>query len=256
MQVNQLAWRLGVPFIDAGGHADGKLVRLTTIAPRRDQACFECSWDDGDYAEMEQRLPCLGLSRASAPPSHSPACLGSLCASVQVLFATSLLTDPAQSSLPARQLVLDATSRRLYDSHLPQRDSCRFDHQLWRIEPLSKLPTQLTLREALRLRSPGRTCAVALRVEPGLFARTLACKCGRRRDVLLLSGRGSRSAMRCPRCGRRMHALNVGTTSRLHADELSHTELSLPMSRLGFRPGDIFGVGSRGAETHYQLPLE
>src|SRR5271167_220280 len=52
--VNEIAWRLGVPWIDAGVLESGKLARVNAYFPGADDApCLECSWDAHDYAALD-----------------------------------------------------------------------------------------------------------------------------------------------------------------------------------------------------------
>src|SRR5213594_4159488 len=46
--VNQAAWRLGVPWIDAGVDGGDRLVRIQTFVPASDAACLECAWEQAD----------------------------------------------------------------------------------------------------------------------------------------------------------------------------------------------------------------
>ncbi len=48
MAINQAAWRLGVPWANAGIDASG-LVRVQAFLPGADQACLECAWGAADY---------------------------------------------------------------------------------------------------------------------------------------------------------------------------------------------------------------
>jgi hypothetical protein len=257
MEVNELAWRLGAALIDAGVHADGHLARVSVVVPGPAGPCLECAWDDGDYAALEQRLPC-DVTSGQAPATHAPACLGSLAASLQVLQCALLLEGRTNPMVAGRQLVLDAASGRLFNTKLDRNDKCRFDHQVWRVHPLAKSPAEVTLGQALRLGGGGRSQdgARMLAMEPGSFIRTLACGCGHRRRALLLSRRAESRAQRCAQCGQRMFPTNIDAVSRLRSDELRSGELGLPLSRMGFRPGDTFGVSAGGEETHYQFTLD
>jgi molybdopterin/thiamine biosynthesis adenylyltransferase len=44
--VNTLAWRLGVPWVDAGVHADGRLARVNVHRPGPEAPCYLCAWDE------------------------------------------------------------------------------------------------------------------------------------------------------------------------------------------------------------------
>ena len=59
--VNEAAWRLAVPMIDAGVEPGGLLVRIEVFVPATGNSpCLECGWDDQDYALLEQTFTQLG----------------------------------------------------------------------------------------------------------------------------------------------------------------------------------------------------
>ena len=61
------AWRVGSPFVDAAvGGGPSLLARTSVVLPEADAACFECSFDDSDYAALDQTLPCAGTASATA----------------------------------------------------------------------------------------------------------------------------------------------------------------------------------------------
>ena len=256
MAVNEIAWRLGVPWLDAGVQADGLLARLNVYVPGPDQPCLECAWDDRSYAEVEQRIPCQA-GAGEAPPTNAPACLGSLAASLQALTAGHFLAGRQDRIAAGRQLVMDAGARRCFDVALRRNPACRFDHATWQITPLRSPCSELTLADACRLGNRGRRVdpQAALAVEPMTFVRTLACVCGGRREVLRLSGRLTARDSACPQCGQPMQPLGFGTFSRLAVQDFIAAELRLPLARLGFRPGDVFSVMHGDQVFHGQLPL-
>jgi molybdopterin/thiamine biosynthesis adenylyltransferase len=53
LQINQAAWRVGSPWIDAAVNAPNLLVRVSVYVPGTDAPCIECGWDDDDYEQLE-----------------------------------------------------------------------------------------------------------------------------------------------------------------------------------------------------------
>jgi hypothetical protein len=256
MAINEIAWRLNIPWVDAGVHGDGLLARVSVFVPAADQPCLECAWGDLEYAALDQHHPCAAPN-TQAPPSNAPACLGSLAASLQVIICSLLLGGGRAKPMAGRQLVLDPVGRHLYDTALRRNPNCRFDHKTWRVQYLRRSPEQLTLGEALKLCNGAHAAprAATLRLEPSWFVRRLACPCGAQRDVLKVYSRISGKALACPRCGREMQPTNIGATSSLSAADLSARELKLSLSRLGFRGGDIIGISHGHEEAHYELAM-
>ena len=71
--LNLVAWRLHVPWIDAGVHGPDLLVRVNVHRPGPDQPCLECAWDARDYEIAQQDYPCratchLPSARRTRPP--------------------------------------------------------------------------------------------------------------------------------------------------------------------------------------------
>ncbi len=62
---NQLAWRLGVPWIDSGVAGDDLLARVNVYLPGAHAGCLECAWNEGDYEVLEQTYPCQDDGKAS-----------------------------------------------------------------------------------------------------------------------------------------------------------------------------------------------
>lgn len=53
------AWRVGSPFVDAAvGGGPSLLVRTNAFLPEPEAACFECAFEDRDYASLEQVFAC------------------------------------------------------------------------------------------------------------------------------------------------------------------------------------------------------
>jgi sulfur carrier protein ThiS adenylyltransferase len=53
------AWRVGSAFVDAAvGGGPSLLARTSVYLPEAGAACFECAFDEADYAALEQTEPC------------------------------------------------------------------------------------------------------------------------------------------------------------------------------------------------------
>lgn len=228
--VNELAWRLGMPWIDAGVRAEGLLVRVSVYRPGPDSPCLECAWSENDYAALEQVYPCEA-EPAQPQATEAPSALGALAAALQALECRRLLAGDC--TMAGREVILAAASHQHYVTTLRRNASCRFPHEVWPA-PERIHSVRLTLGEALRLG--------ALSVPGKRFARTLVCRhCGRRRSTLRLLGDGRLRTTRC-RCGGRMTAAGFDLVERLEG-ELPERLLRQSLAGLGFRRGEIFRAG-------------
>jgi molybdopterin/thiamine biosynthesis adenylyltransferase len=251
-QLNQFAWRLGIPLIDAGVEAGGLLARVNVYVPGPDTPCLECAWDDRDYDALEQTYPCLGYVDVAA--TNAPSSLGSLAASLQALECLKLLDGRVDQAALSRQVLLDATHHNQYVTAFRRNSNCRFSgHEVWRIRTLDQSARDLTLSEALGLvRSEDGRSAV-LRVEGKPFATRLSCTgCGATRSLVSLECSLRKNQTTCT-CGGRMIATGFDILEELSANVVPQRVLRRSLRSLGLRPGEMFTVSADGKESHYEL---
>ena len=239
--VNQLAWRLGLPLIDAGVQADGLLARINLYVPSPDAACLECAWDNGDYALLEQAYPCQAQKIA---PTNAPSSLGAMAASLQAIECRKILAGDV--SFSNHQALIDAAHHNHYVTRFGRNPRCRFDHRMWRIEELSLRLERSTTDDLLGLAANSDSAYARLENKP--FVKRLTCGCGRAKKMLHLYCSLSAAARRCG-CGRTMMAAGFDLAEKLEARALRPINLR----RLGLRIGDVVSVGSDGRENHYEI---
>jgi adenylyltransferase/sulfurtransferase len=252
--VNQAAWRLGVPWVDAGVEGAGLLARVNVYTPGADSPCLECAWDERDYNALEQTYPCSG-SVLESFKTDAPSSLGALAASLQAIECRKLLRGEETAAI-GKQVLIDAAHHRHYVTSFKRNAACRLsDHAGWAIERLSLGPEALTVAEALELRAATSSQARAsLRVEGSTFVRRLTCaRCGHTKRLLRLRSSLRASEARCVRCAQQMLAAGIDVVERLSGSVLSPRQLSLSLGALGFRRNEVFSVGDHAAEAHYEI---
>ena len=251
-QVNQFAWRLGTPLIDAGVEAGGLLARVNVYVPGRDTPCLECAWDDRDYDALEQTYACLG--RAEVAATNAPSSLGSLAASLQAIECLKLLDGRADQAAVGKQVLLDATHHNQYVTSFRRNPNCRFSgHEVWSIRTLDQSARDLTLSDALGFVQSEDGFSSALRIEGKAFATRLSCTdCGATRSLLRLECSLRKSHTTCT-CGRRMIATGFDVLEELSAKAVPRRVLGRSLRSLGLRPGEMFSVRADGNESHYEL---
>lgn len=251
--VNRMAWRLGIPFVDSGVSAGGLLARITVYVPGDDTPCLECPWGPDDYAAIEQTYPCTGTAVVPATGAHSS--LGALAGSLQALTAARLLSGAPAGVPVGRQVLVDAASYRLIETAYRRNPNCRFDHDVWRIQPLPGGPRTGTVSELLEAAERGGAPVEAIRVEGDVFVRRVTClSCGRPRDAMRFGRRLSAEQRKCRSCGGRMAAAGTDVEESLGVADLAAASLlSKPLSRLGLRGGDVVSFVGRSRAVHLQI---
>ena len=253
--VNQAAWRLGVPWIDAGVRPEGLLARVNVYRPANDQPCVECAWDpQRDYELIEQVYLCNGDDPLPTP-TNAPASLGALAAALQVLECQMLFAAQWERVAVGKQVLVDAGSHRHFVTSYRRNSACRFDHAIWQIDGFAQRAHQLSIGAALAL--AGRATAppgAALRVEGQVFVRRLVCpRCGEARELpWRLSGRLG-SEQHCVGCQRRMFAPAADVRAWLGESDLQPAALGDTVRSLGFRDGDVFTVRAANGDRHFEL---
>ncbi len=275
--VNRLAWRLGVPWLDAGVSADGLLARVDSFRPGPGAACLECSWTERHYQVLEQAYLCTpetgvrgpsaeGAPPPQAPPTGAPSALGGMAASIQALEAGMLLGGSAEGLKPGSQIVLSAAHHRFHRTTRPVNPQCRFDHSDWQVECLDFNPSSRTLKELLewgrsRL-SPAGSGSVEVRCDGMRFARRLICSgCGGTRPILRLipgplgTEAGKEADAQCSTCGGKMNLTGWGVVDRFFECDAAPDELDRTLEKVGIRPLEIVSlrIPEDDAEIHVQV---
>jgi molybdopterin/thiamine biosynthesis adenylyltransferase len=257
--VNQAAWRLGVPWIDTGVEASSLLARVNVYVPTATCACLECGWDEQDYRMLEQAYPCQGFVEQTFS-TNAPSSLGALAASLQAIECAKVLSGRLEQAAVGQQVLIGAADHKHYVTNYRRNPACRFyGHETWSIEKLRGGARELSVRQAIEL---GKSIVLArgsrgLRVEGTPFVRRLTCAgCGQTRKLLRLQNRLRATDERCALCGQRMVASGRDLSERLETASLTEKVLARSLHSLGFRPGDVFSVGSRTAELHFEITVE
>jgi molybdopterin/thiamine biosynthesis adenylyltransferase len=249
--INQLAWRLGVPWIDAGIQAQGALVRIQVHVPSFDGACIQCAWGVKDFERLSFAYTCEGRLR-EPPPTNAPSALGATAAGLQVLECARLLNG--DQSLAGKQLIYELRHHNYYVNSLRRNAACRFDHRVWSIEKApASVRTVGDLIEHGRKLFGGEPPA-AISAQGKSWVTRLACRlCGRQVNTLRLQGRLSPRLRSCEQCGGEMHPVGFHLRPRLEMRSASGRLLARPLRHLGLCAGDVVTLtGARGVR-HVEL---
>lgn len=247
--VNEVSWRLGVPWIDTGVLADDLLVRVNVYVPGRDAACLECAWSERDYAALDQVHAC-GPGAVSSGPRPAAA-LGAAAAALQAVECRKVLAGALEEALVGQQVVLDLGHHRHYRTVIPRNPRCRGGHpEAWSFEPLATEPRALSIGEVME-RAPSTPAELRI---PGLhFARALRCRdCGDERPCLRLVRHAPDERQgTCRRCRGPLVAAGFDLVEGLRVRALTEAELKHSLRRVGIRTGDVLCLAAPGAATRH-----
>lgn len=255
MVVNQAAWRLGVPWINAGIDATGLLVRVQVFMPAADAPCLECAWDARDYALVEQTYACQD---DSAPPeSGASSGLGALAASIQAIECEKLLAGDRDHLLAGRDVMLDARHHRHYVTEFRRNNACRMpDHAGWPITPYEADPSSTTLGELLATASTlrGADVGVQMAVAGQRVALTLTCpRCCTQHPAGYVHRGERRHGAPCPACKAELMATGFDLHDAVSPDSLPGISRNKSLTEMGLITGDVVTFTTPEVEAHFEL---
>lgn len=246
--VHQVAWQLGVPFIDAGVEPDGLLARVNVYRPGPNNPCMECAWDHGDYELLEQRHACAS-DRETPAPTNAPASLGALAAALQAIECQKILACDWAHVAVGRQVLVDAATHRHFVTGFRRNPHCRFNHLSIEVEPVACDGPLSALFELGRERLGSGE--VTLGVLNKRFVRELAClDCLTSIDTFCLEGRVRRL---CRKCDEQMQPVGMSMLVRMSVEDASSAVMAGPLGQLGFRTGDILTFSNTNTELHFEI---
>jgi molybdopterin/thiamine biosynthesis adenylyltransferase len=251
MVLNQAAWRLQIPWINAGVDSSG-LARVQVFVPANDSACLECAFDRRDYELVEQDYPCQDHA---AQPTGAPSALGGLAAALQALECEKLLRADTEHSLAGHDVLIDARHHRHYVTSFGRNSDCRMpDHAGWAIAR-RQMNASSSLRDFFELSLRGADQSLRLQVAGQQFALTLTCsRCRERFSAgYLYRGKRRRRPEPCPLCGAELVVAGFDLMDRLSLQELPLRLQSRPLADLGILPGDVVTLTTPDVETHLEL---
>jgi molybdopterin/thiamine biosynthesis adenylyltransferase len=253
--INQVAWRLGVPWIDAAVDAERLLVRITAYIPGTSTPCIECAWDDNDYATLEQAYPCLG--EHGLPATNAPASLGAVAAGLMAIELEKLLSEDFENLLAGRSVMHDLRHHTQDVTIYRRNPRCRFDHQTWQIEPLTDNYKNPTIKQVVSLAcNNGESMdAWVLGLEGHAFTRMQYCpSCGNHGlSPLRLARRIPAKKRLCRQCGATMVIRGIDMFESLKGPMLKKSDLHRTLSSLGFLRGDVLSLECPDGKKYFEL---
>ena len=248
----EIAWRMGAFYLDAGiTRPPSRIARLTVYPPGPTAPCLECSWGPQRYDSVETLHSCTG--GRDLAPTAGPAALGAIVAGMQALELDKLLDGRQDESLAGKEWQLDTRTHRQTVSTLTRAPHCRFDHEIWDIEPLGR-SSQTRLGELVDLFGHGASLALAGGFP---FATLWTCDvCGHSTDVTRIYGRSELSA--CPQadCAGRLIPPGYRMERQLDLASAGDDELDRRLCDLGLLDMDVLTVTTAEGVRHLEIGKE
>lgn len=121
--INQLAYRAGIPWINAGiGVAEGE---VSFFDPKTEAACYECSISEQMWKRRNQRYSCQGMKRnlpEAAMPTTAP--IASITAAMQVQQALLYLHGKTGLLNPGEKIFLGLNPWTAFKVEIQRKEDC------------------------------------------------------------------------------------------------------------------------------------
>jgi adenylyltransferase/sulfurtransferase len=208
--LHDVAWRLGIPWVDAAVDGSGERLygRIIVYDPRQPEApCMQCSWDNATYAQVMQDRVGQGCptwleavsGMQDTPPTLAISSLASVVAGLQTIQALRLLLG--DTSDVGREQIIDIDHTLFQEAFVRRASRCRFDHDIW---PLTALQAGAWARPVRDLFTQAQTelgSNVTLQAHRRILATELLCStCGSKRPMAKFVHAIQPSEMTCT-CG-------------------------------------------------------
>ncbi len=228
--INQLAYRAGIPWINAGiGVSQGE---VSFFDPNTEAACYECSISEKMWQRRNERYSCQGLKR-ELPQNTMPttATIASTIAGIQVQQAVLYLHNYPGLLDSGEKIYLELTPWTTFKVAINRRDDC-LAHDLT-IKPTVKIKydSNLTVKTILEQIEASGFTEVVLWLRNELIG-TMQClnpDCTDEEVVNRPITQYSESKLVCPKCGVERDFEKISYLSKQESNlDLTLQDLKLP----------------------------
>ena len=187
--VNEMATRLGIPWIDASldGMGRSMCVRVAGYDPRNPACgCYLCPHDSVSFRKMldaETDGPSCSTKwwepqEEGSSPTAAISALGGAAASIQAIWGLKILLGPTEN-IAGKEVYFDPDRGAFSIHQLKRNPRCLFDHQVYAVVPLDCNMHQMTVEQtfAIAEKNLGESVSLEL-VHRALVTRLRCSECG------------------------------------------------------------------------------
>jgi molybdopterin/thiamine biosynthesis adenylyltransferase len=255
--VNEVAMRLGVPWLDAAidGSGQSYTARIAAYPGGPTGACMLCSFDPRSIetltgaAEEPRGCPTWwGRQDPVTPPTLAVSALGAAVASALVMWAVeSLLGRGAQ--VAGREAYFDLLRTVMRSHRLPANPHCLLDHRAYPLTPIGRPVEEVSVASTFGCAEAALGPGVTLRLHRRRLVTLLRCPtCDETRYPYRMLDALTEEEARC-RQGHRMDPLAFGLRDRLDRRDLAPA-MSRTWAELGLPPEDVVTATRGDQEIH------
>jgi molybdopterin/thiamine biosynthesis adenylyltransferase len=258
--VNEIAMRLGVPWIDGALDGSGRALfgRVACYDPRRpESACYLCPHDSNSLRDIanEDGIGCSATwwkdtAGASAPTLASSA-LGAAVAAMQATRGIEILNGHA-AAIASTETYFDMGRQQMSGHRLQRNPRCLLDHRQWPLTSLGTDAARTTVAETFAFAEAALGGEIALQLPHRSIVTTVRCpECWaadrpyRALDSLPAAG------LHCA-CGHEMHPAAPDLLDRFSRSDAS-AFLDRTWREIGLPPADVVVAAHGNHELHILL---
>lgn len=260
--VNEIAVRLGIPWVDGALDGSGKSLfgRVACYDPRRRQsACYLCPYDSASLRDMwNEAGRSEGCSAqwwkgaaADSPPTLAVSALGGAVASMQAIWVLNLLLGQPDE-IAGAEVYFDLGRRLLSTHRLTRNPRCLFDHQTWNLDPIGSGSGNATVAQtfAFAERTLGEQVALQL-LRRAIVTQACCPHCGAETHPYRVTEAIDTADLLC-NCGTEMHPVSANMLDRFGRSE-ADPFLDRTWAEIGLPTTDVVVAAGGGRELHLLL---
>jgi molybdopterin/thiamine biosynthesis adenylyltransferase len=261
MLVNEIAMRLGVPWIDGALDGSGKSYfgRVACYDPRRNEsACYLCPHDSASLREISnQASTSKGCSARwwdgddhSLTPTIALSALGGAVASMQAIWGLKVLLGNAEE-VAGKEVYFDLGRQRLSTQRLRRNPKCLLDHRTWLLTPLRNDSKSATVAQTFAFAEVALGNDVALQLlRRSIVTSTRCAHCAAEKRPFRALDAIDGVAL-CT-CGGEMHLTATDLLERFDRRE-AEPFLDRTWEEIGIPPADVIVAKGGYKELHILL---